>query len=331
MSTPEWPTRLLLIRRGHHGPRGQFRQHSCTGLTEADVGHAREVVKFINERHDTTVRVVGRFPRGEQGAFALADPGGARFVLKWRPNAQSLGRILEVQSLVRRLCDAGYPAPRYAAVGQYSLGSYAVQEALPGAPAEEIDMSLLRDVFTLNALQERRASRADGSWPARVIDEILFGGPGYCLLDPMRDFSPTTARLLSALQAFVAAHAHIPARTDDIVHFDFNPSNILVISDRISGVVDWEGVCAGDRAFDLATLLLYSYENAQVRDALWAQLIALADPALVCVYLAHLIHRQIDWSIRHHERAVIEGWLDIAKTILHDPRVRADGAPPRWP
>jgi len=98
-------------------------------------------------------------------------------------------------------------------------------------------------VFALNALQEGRANRTDNPWPARVVDAVLSGGPGYCLLDPMRDHSPTTARILSALQAFVAAHANVPAPTDDIVHFDFNPSNILVASGRISGVVDWDGAC----------------------------------------------------------------------------------------
>lgn len=183
------------------------------------IAGARELIRFINSRHATTFRVVGRFPRGEQGVFALVDPAGARFVLKWQPGAQDLDRLLEVQSLVRRLHDAGYPAPCDVAVGRHPLGSYVVQDALPDAPAEAIDASLLPQVFALNALQEGRASHVDNSWPARVVDAVLSGGPGYCLLDPMRSFSPTTARLLSALQAFVSAHTNVRTRTDDIVHF----------------------------------------------------------------------------------------------------------------
>jgi len=42
----------------------------------------RDLIRFINTRHATAFRVVGRFPRGEQGAFEMIDAVGARFVLK---------------------------------------------------------------------------------------------------------------------------------------------------------------------------------------------------------------------------------------------------------
>jgi probable phosphoglycerate mutase len=41
LSTPDQPTRLLLIRHGHHDPGGRFLQHACTGLTEVGVAQAR--------------------------------------------------------------------------------------------------------------------------------------------------------------------------------------------------------------------------------------------------------------------------------------------------
>ncbi len=44
---------------------------------------AASLLTLINERHGTAFALVGRYPHGEQGAFAVADPAGERGVLKW--------------------------------------------------------------------------------------------------------------------------------------------------------------------------------------------------------------------------------------------------------
>lgn len=62
------------------------------------------------------------------------------------------------------------------------------------------------------------------------------------------------------LQSIAAANTAAPFQTDDIVHFDFTPANILVAAGEISGVIDWEGACRGDSVFDLASMLFYCYE-----------------------------------------------------------------------
>jgi hypothetical protein len=36
------------------------------------------------------------------------------------------------------------------------------------------------------------------------------------------------------------------------------------------------------------------------------------------VYLAHLCHRQVDWSIRHHSATIVEGWLTTVSAVLRD-------------
>ncbi len=62
-------------------------------------------------------------------------------------------------------------------------------------------------------------------------------------------------------------------------------------------------VLVGDRAFDLVTLLFYSYDHEQARDLLTARLSEPASPRAASAYLAHLILRQVDWSLRHHPDA----------------------------
>jgi aminoglycoside phosphotransferase (APT) family kinase protein len=161
-------------------------------------------------------------------------------------------------------------------------------------------------------------------WPGRVVDIVLFGGDGYCLLEPLRAYSTETAELLATLQSLVLRHRDDPFETKDLVHFDFNPTNILVDQGAISGVVDWQDPCSGDSAFDLTTLMYYAWENREVRDLLWQYLLKRVEPGVLGVYLAHLILRQVDWSIRHHGRRTTRFWLNIAREIL--PACRSAGA-----
>jgi hypothetical protein len=52
--------------------------------------------------------------------------------------------------------------------------------------------------------------------------------------------------------------------------------------------------------------------------ALWQTILKHSGPEGGAVYLAHLIHRQVDWSIRYHTAEAIEHWLRIAAAILDD-------------
>lgn len=62
-------------------------------------------------------------------------------------------------------------------------------------------------------------------------------------------------------------------------------------------------VLAGDRAFDLATMLFYSYDHDGIRAVLRRRLLELAEPGVACAYLAHMALRQVDWSLRFHPGA----------------------------
>ena len=104
----------------------------------------------------------------------------------------------------------------------------------------------------------------------------------------------------------------------DIVHYDCSPANVLASATSITGVIDWDGWCAGDRMFDVATMLFYSYADVAVRTCLWQTILKYSGPEAGAVYLGHLIHRQVDWSIRYHSAKAIEHWLRISAAILGD-------------
>jgi len=106
-----------------------------------------------------------------------------------------------------------------------------------------------------------------------------------------------------------------------VVHWDFQGANILVEDDRVSGVVDWEGACVGDRAFDLVTLLYYAYaapDARRVREVLWQRALSQASPGTLAMYLAHMILRQVDWSIRFYDAAVVARYVRASEDALRD-------------
>ena len=78
-------------------------------------------------------------------------------------------------------------------------------------------------------------------------------------------------------------------------------------------------VLAGDRAFDLATLLFYCYDHDGVRERLRGRLLELASPAATRAYLAHLVLRQVDWSLRFHpDTPATRRHLRLARLVIAD-------------
>lgn len=97
------------------------------------------------------------------------------------------------------------------------------------------------------------------------------------------------------------------------------PANLLCDGTAITGVIDINPVLAGDRAFGLATLLFYHYDHEQIGDQLRGQLLDLAGPRPARAYLAHMVLRQLDWSLRHHPAApATRRHLRLATAITTD-------------
>lgn len=260
---------------------------------------ASKLVAAINARHGSQLTLGERFAGGEQGAYAVREPDGRRLVLKWNSAPAALDGYQLARALTERLHDLGYPVPRYVFLDVGADVAYAVQDELPGAPQGTLRAELLPRLLELNALQAQSAPAPNLDWPGEIVRSILHGCDGYCVIDSLRDYSADTKRLLVALQALAAASADVRCPRSDIVHYDFNPANILVAGGVVSGVIDWDGARSGDCAFDLATLLFYT-PAPELQTALWETASAHSSPAAVRLYLAHMIVRQVDWSIRHH-------------------------------
>ena len=106
----------------------------------------------------------------------------------------------------------------------------------------------------------------------------------------------------------------------DFTHFDFHFLNLLSDGATITGVVDINPPpLAGDRAFDLSTLVFYVYDHDELRRRILGRLFGLAGRQAARAYLAHMVLRQVEWSVRHYPAApATRRHLRLARLVLGD-------------
>jgi fructosamine-3-kinase len=280
---------------------------------------AEQVLAYINADRRTSYRLVGRYLQGESGAARkVVDDEGNRFVLKFGSSINHEVGNAHPGRITERLRSVGYPTPHYLAVGVVRDTWYIVQTVMRGAPiGNRVSLVLLPQILHLNDLQRGQGDSRDEN-PERITRGVMEGFAGYCVIDTLRTYSDRSAAMLTRLQCIVAANAGECPRRNDVVHWDFHTNNVLMENDGITGVIDWEGSYTGDRAFDLATMLFYTWNFADFRDALLQAILERTTRQAVAVYLAHMIVRQLDWSMRHHPREAVDHYMNDATAMLEE-------------
>jgi aminoglycoside phosphotransferase (APT) family kinase protein len=207
------------------------------------------------------------------------------------------------------LGEGGYPAPRYVRLEE----EWALQEELPGEPLEPwhpLAEAIAAQLLALLELHAAPAPEWGGSWRRVVRASVLSGARSYLRLATLRDHSDRSRELLARCQEAVGSFGDRVPEVEAIVHWDFTPDNVLVQDGRVTGVIDWEGVRAGDHNFDLVTLAFYA-PGTPLLEAAVGEL----DPGLRAVYQAHLCVRQAEWSLRRHDETTGERMLAYALEV----------------
>jgi Ser/Thr protein kinase RdoA (MazF antagonist) len=260
------------------------------------------------------VDFLGRLPHGEgTGAYAVRTPDGTSAVLKL-----FTGDVFDFNApsaFIETLRARGYPAPRIYAAGVIDGVRYEVQERLAGEPLEQPARAHVEPLHALIERQRDVGFPGRAPWVDDIVTSVLDGRSGYCEHAAMRAHSDATRELLDRLQRVADAASGVDVATTDVVHYDFSPYNILVSGDRITGVIDWDGATSGDAAFDLVTLAAFTYDYG-VRDQLLVVAATMTDPAAIALYAAHMVLRQVDWSLRNHDDATVQWFMGIGDALL---------------
>jgi hypothetical protein len=292
-------------------------------------------------REQAGLDVVSLVPAGgESGAaFWVRERDGATWLLKVTP--ASVTSLQALDAMTGRLRARGYPAPRLRAIGQLGgLGpdspgpgglasehrAFWIQERMPGrglslagGALDCVAVSrLLPELFRLNDAQAGLGG-GGADWRQLITTTLLAGGDGYCLHSTMAA-RPDTRELLSAVRGIGASCSPAIPPGVDFTHFDFHFLNLLSDGTTITGVVDINPPpLAGDRAFDLATLVFYVYDHDELRRRILDRLFGLAGRQAARAYLAHMVLRQVEWSVRHYPAApATQHHLHLARLILGD-------------
>jgi aminoglycoside phosphotransferase (APT) family kinase protein len=274
--------------------------------------------------------------QGESRSTYLVTSGSGDLIVKLVPeSADALDNQRRLLRLVGTLRKRAYPAPEYLGAERTGGVVFTAQRRMPGEtlepgpgkpPEERLFARLLPELLAAIELQTDLGDLDRPPWPSWLITTIEVGGDGYCLHDTMRR-SADTALLLERVQSIARRNVDASVRGDDVVHFDMNPANVLHSGGRLSGIVDWNvpfaGAAQGDRGFDVATLLFYTYDLASTREHLWQAALAISGISWTAVYLCHLCLRQVEWSRRHSPASAAEArFMRIAWAVLDDCEAR---------
>jgi Ser/Thr protein kinase RdoA (MazF antagonist) len=243
---------------------------------------ARELRRLVRQHAGLDCAALTPASGGEsRTAFWLTDRAGTVSLLKIIPGAgpEMVSHLGALGVVLHRLRDRGYPAPRFHAVGHAPGLVFWVQQRLPGSALDRgrdrpDGAALARLLPELLRLNDAQAGLGTGAreWPGLLTQTLTTGGDGYCLHSTLQA-RPDTRGLLQVLRRIGDRCGPAIPAADDFVHYDFTLANLLTDGAAITGVIDINPpVLAGDRAFDLATLLFYLYDHDAIRDLLRARL-----------------------------------------------------------
>jgi hypothetical protein len=303
-------------------------------VSPARAANPAELLRLLRREAGLDAAALEPTAVGESGsAYWITDRGGEVGLLKLLPGPvpAGLSYLRALAGTVDRLRRRGYPAPLIRTVGQVAGLVFWIQERADGRtliaagrPDAARMAAALPELLRLNDAQAGLGTSQDDCgpptvWPELIRRTLTEGGDGYCRPETLAA-QPGTRDLLEVLRRVADTCCDAVPAADDFVHYDFSPSNLLASGTAITAVIDINPpVLAGDRAFDLATLLFYCYDQDALRDRLRGRLIELAGRRAARAYLAHILLRQADWSLRFYPAAELtRHFLRLARLVAAD-------------
>ena len=277
-----------------------------------DDSQVAQLVAAINAANGANFEVLSKMPVGTHGAWTVQDrTTGTKQVLKLvskNDTTDHIRRTGECAGLVNN----GSRTAAYDLIGYMDeLGSFYLQEFLPGVPAAKPTLELVRAMIKLNARQAGKGLGEGINHTQKVINILFEDGcdcDGRDWLKKVAGFSADGEQLVAEVRRLIEPYAPFHGRTDDIVHGDYQHYNALVDdAGYLVGYVDWDNAGYGDRAIDLARLLYDVYvaelEKGYTPDRATLSLLCesikeASGTAALHVYTAFWIMQVAEWGCR---------------------------------
>jgi hypothetical protein len=267
---------------------------------------------------DLGFQLEGRAPGGESGgAWFAIDANGERVVLKRFAGEGMADRYAVLLPALDVLRSRGVPVPEYRCVRGVDGWTLSAQQVLPGRsfpvwPPRLVER-MIECVSAAAGIVGPPPSPALQEWGAFVIRTLTNGEDDPAQHDSLRAHSARTRRIIDLIEAVGAEAEPSWFPTSGLVHFDLHTDNVLALDDgTLTGIIDWEGACAGDHRYDVVA---FAFDLDGHGQQIWDQVVALVEPRVLRAYVAHMTLRRTDWAIRHHPEDVPRQ-LDRAERVL---------------
>jgi Ser/Thr protein kinase RdoA (MazF antagonist) len=253
-----------------------------------------------------------------QGAWFATAPGGTPVVLKWFPDETVADRYALLLPALDELRARGLPVPQYLHVIAVDGWTLSAQQFLPGRsegnPSPAVVDTVVECIGAKAGIVGPRSAPDLRPWGEFVVHTLTVGEDGWVMHEPLRTSGRRSAAVLDRVEAVGAETEPSWFPEDGLVHIDLHTDNVLIgDDDALTGIIDWEGACAGDHRFDLVAFAFDLYGHDQpIWDVVDA---ANLDPRVVRAYVAHLALKFTDWAIRHHTEDVPRQ-VDRAERVL---------------
>ena len=252
-----------------------------------------------------------------EGAWFATASDGTPVVLKFFAGDTMAGRYALLLPALDELRSSGVPVPEYVDVLTVDGWTVSAQRVVPGASVRNPPPEIVERVFESTAAMAGIAcalpAPGRAGWGASVVHTLTVGVDGWAMHEPMVTGNSRSAAVLERVRAVGADADPAWFPTGGLVHLDLHTDNVLADDGRLTGIIDWEGACAGDPRFDLVR---YAFDLDGHDQPVWDLVEATGiEPRVLRAYVAHHALRCTSWAIQYHLEDVPRQ-LDRAERVL---------------
>jgi len=254
----------------------------------------------------------------EDGAWFATAPDGTPVVLKWFPDSSVADRYAVLLPALDELRSRGVPVPAYPHVLVVDGWTLAAQQMLPGAskrnPSPAMIEQMVEAIAAMQGIDCPLRTPDQLPWGKSVVNTLTVGTEGWAEHAPLRTGGGRSAAVLDRVLAIGADADPAWFPNTGLVHLDLHTDNLLAAEDgTLSGIIDWEGACAGDPHFDLVR---FAFDLDGHDQPVWEVVEATGiEPRVIRAYVAHHALRCTSWQLRYHPEDVPRQ-LDRAERVL---------------